>query len=138
MYSLIVVEKSKDPWGDYVEKLGTYNPHDKSASFNVDRINYWLGVGAQPTPTIHNLLVAQGIIKKDKVRAGKSQPGKKRQAKLEAASKAKEEAEVKTEAPAAAEKVVEPATEAVAESVPAEASVEPEKTAGEDKIEDQQ
>lgn len=120
MYSLIVVEKSKDLWGDYVEKLGTYNPHDKAANFNAERINYWLGIGAQPTPTVHNLLVSQGIVKAEKVRAGKSQPGKKRAAEIEAAKQAAVvEAKAKTvEVPAEETPTAEAASvEAPAEKV---------------------
>lgn len=127
LYSLIVLEKSKDPWGDYVEKLGTFNPHTKAVDLKIDRINYWIGIGAQPTPTVHNLLVSQGIIKADKVRAGKSQPGKKRAAEIanakqaEAdAKKAEEEAKAKAEADKLA---AEEAAKAPAEPV-AEAAIE--------------
>lgn len=98
LYSLIVLEKTKDPWGDYIEKLGTFNPHTKAVELKADRIAYWIGIGAQPTPTVHNLLVAQGVIKADKVRAGKSQPGKKRSAEIAGAKKAEEDAKAKAEA----------------------------------------
>ena len=92
IYSLIVVEKTKDPWGDYTEKLGTYNPHTKVAQLNVERIKYWMGVGAQPTATAHNLIVTEKVVEADKVRAGKSQPGKKRLAEIAGAKKAAEDA----------------------------------------------
>ena len=29
IYRIIVSESSKDPWGDYLENLGTYNPKTK-------------------------------------------------------------------------------------------------------------
>ena len=124
LYSLIVLEKSKDPWGDYTEKLGTYNPHKKIADLNVERIQYWIGIGAQPTATVHNLLVTQGIIKEDKVRAGKSQPGKKRAAEIAAAKKAEEDAkqaEIDAKAKAEADKIAaEEAAKAAAEAPAAE------------------
>ena len=120
LYSLIVVEKSKDPWGDYTEKLGTYNPHKKIADLKADRIQHWIGKGAQPTATVHNLLVTQGIIKEDKVRAGKSQPGKKRAAEIAAAKKAEEDAkqaEIDAKAKAEADKIAaEEAAKAAAEA----------------------
>ena len=45
-----------------VEDLGSYQPKTKAATFKKERVSYWLGVGAQPTLTVHNLLVAQGIV----------------------------------------------------------------------------
>lgn len=98
MYSVIVLEKSKDPWGDYIEKLGTFNPGTKAVELNADRIKYWIGIGAQPTATVHNLFVSQGIIEADKVRAGKSKPGKKRLAEIANAKKAEADAKAKEEA----------------------------------------
>jgi small subunit ribosomal protein S16 len=128
LYSLIVLEKTKDPWGDYTEKLGTYNPATKTADLNVKRINYWIGIGAQPSPTVHNLLVSQGIIKADKVRAGKSQPGKKRAAEIAGAKQAEVDVKAKAEADklAAEEAAKAPVIEApvVADS-PAEVAPEP-------------
>ena len=130
LYSLIVVEKSKDPWGDNVEKLGTYNPHTKAAELKNDRVAYWISKGAQPTPTVHNLLVNLGLIKAEKVRAGKTQPGKKLAAKIESDKKAAEDAKAKAEAEAkAAEEAAKAAVEApaieAAPEAPAEAVVEP-------------
>jgi len=122
MYSIIVLEKSKDPWGDYIEKLGTVNPGTKAVELNAERIKYWIGIGAQPTATVHNLLVTKGIIEADKVRAGKSQPGKKRQAEIAEAKKAESAAaEAKAKAEAEAAPAVEEAVETPAESGAAEA-----------------
>ena len=115
-YSLIVVEKSKDPWGDYTEKVGSYNPHLKSMDLKRDRVEHWLKIGAQPTPTVHNLLVAEGLVKGEKVRAGKSQPGKKRLAEIEASKKAEEDAKAKAEA----EKLAAEEAKKVAEETPVE------------------
>jgi len=137
LYSLIVTEKSRDPWGAYLEKLGTYNPHTKEAKINGDRVNYWISKGAQPTPTVNNLLITSGVIKGEKVRASKSQPGKKKQAELavqakakaeEAATKAKADEEAKAKAEAEAAKAAEPApaevAAPVADSTEAEAKTE--------------
>jgi small subunit ribosomal protein S16 len=109
LYRLIVTEKGRDPWGDYLENLGSYNPQTKRVTVKVERVNHWLAKGAQTSPTIHNLLVSQGLIKADKVRASKSRPGKKKQAEL-AAQKAQEKAEANTKVQAAAEAPVSEAT----------------------------
>ena len=74
-YRLIVVDKRRDPWGNYLENLGTYNPlvKPKVVAFKTDRVKYWIGVGAKPTPTVWNLLVAQKIVSgtKTKIPTGK-------------------------------------------------------------------
>ena len=65
-FRLLVVEKAKDPWGDFLENLGNYNPRTKKAELKVERIKYWLSVGAQPTDSVHNFLVTQSIISEKK------------------------------------------------------------------------
>jgi small subunit ribosomal protein S16 len=66
-YRVVVMEKTKDPWADYVEKLGHYNPRTKELVLNKERALYWIGQGAQPTNTVHNLFVSKDVIKEDKV-----------------------------------------------------------------------
>jgi small subunit ribosomal protein S16 len=48
-----------------IELLGTYDPIDPQTERQVkldrERIEYWLGVGAQPTDTVRALLKKQGI-----------------------------------------------------------------------------
>jgi len=71
MFRLIVSEKSRDPYGDVLEILGSYNPHDKEKGLIVktDRVKYWLEHGAQTSDTVHNLFLKLGIIKGDKKRS---------------------------------------------------------------------
>ena len=70
-YRLIVIDKRRDPWGDYLENLGTYNPMSKpkQINFKVERIKYWIGVGAKPTVTVWNLLVDQKMVMGAKLKA---------------------------------------------------------------------
>lgn len=70
-FRIIVLEKAKDPRGDFLEDLGFHNPFSKETSLKVERIKYWLSKGAQPTGSVHNLLIAQGIIKDAKVKVTK-------------------------------------------------------------------
>jgi len=48
-----------------IEQLGWYDPKAKEAdqeiSLNRERIEYWLGVGAQPSNTVRDLLIKNGI-----------------------------------------------------------------------------
>jgi len=72
-YRLVISERTKDTFGDVLEYLGTYNPrvNPKAIDFKADRIQYWLSRGAQPSPTVHNMLVDKGIIKDKKITAFK-------------------------------------------------------------------
>jgi len=46
--------------GRVIEELGWYDPNakeqDQQTSLNRERIEYWLGVGAQPSQTVRDLL----------------------------------------------------------------------------------
>lgn len=63
-FRLIASDKQKDTVGSYLELLGSYDPHaiPTRIEFKADRVKYWLSVGAQPSDTVHNLLVEKGII----------------------------------------------------------------------------
>lgn len=53
--------------GKYIENVGTYDPLEKdfskAVSIKNERIGYWLGVGAQPSPTVRTLLKKCGVLK---------------------------------------------------------------------------
>jgi len=57
-YRLVVKEKRSKRDGKYLENLGTYNPmvNPAEVKLNHDRIQYWIGVGAQPTKTVVSLI----------------------------------------------------------------------------------
>ena len=132
-YRIIVVEKARDPYGKYVESLGTYNPHTKETVIDADRAKYWLSQGAQASATVHNLFITQKVVEGEKIRASKSKPGKKKRLaaagkeKAEQTEKAKEDAksevpptpsvdnEVKESAPVDAPTEVVPPTDQLAE-----------------------
>lgn len=63
-FRVIVTEKARDPWGKSLEIIGFYNPRATPHEFRVDaeRVKYWIAKGAQPTDTIHNLLINAGVI----------------------------------------------------------------------------
>ncbi len=67
-YRIVVVEHTSAPKaGKFVEKLGTYNPRSKVRTINEERVKYWLSVGAQPSATMHNMLVGAGIVSGKKI-----------------------------------------------------------------------
>lgn len=102
-YRLIISEKARDTQYNYLELLGTFDPHakeDKQMIFKTDRIKYWLEKGSQTSNTVHNLFMKHGIIGESKKKKS-VYISKKRTAKLaEKKKSAKVEtpvAEVKTE-----------------------------------------
>lgn len=94
-YRLIVSDKAKDTHDKYVELLGTYNPHDKETGikFLVDRVKYWLSVGATTSNTVNNLLVKAGISQGKKRKS--VYLSKSRRAKLDEKKKASAAASAK-------------------------------------------
>lgn len=64
IYRLLVTEKSKDPWGKFVENVGLINPLTTPATVDLktERVKYWLSKGAQPTDTVWNMFVDQKLV----------------------------------------------------------------------------
>ncbi|EET46826.1 30S ribosomal protein S16 [Thalassobium sp. R2A62] len=120
-YRIVAADSRMPRDGRYVEKLGTYNPllakdDESRVQMNMDRVNYWLGEGAQPTDRISRFLEAAGVMeKKERANMKKAVPGKKAQERVEEkAAKAEAAAEAAAEAKAA------PAEEAPVEEATAE------------------
>jgi small subunit ribosomal protein S16 len=61
-YRLVVAEKRSKMAGPPVEDLGSYNTFNKKSAINKERVSHWLRVGAQPTTTVHNFLVKEGVL----------------------------------------------------------------------------
>jgi small subunit ribosomal protein S16 len=112
MYRLIITEKGRDPFGDSLEILGSYNPFSKELNAKKDRIDYWISKGAKMTPSINNLLIEKKIIEGKKVTASKK--GKKAVEAAKAEAKAKNDT-VKQENEAKKAPAPEPAEEPKAE-----------------------
>ena len=66
-YRLVVAEKRSKMAAPPVEDLGSYNSFTKKVALKKERASYWVGIGAQPTVTVHNLFVKEGVIKKAKL-----------------------------------------------------------------------
>jgi Ribosomal protein S16 len=96
--------------------LGTYNPKSKALTLDEARVKAWIAKGAQPTGSIHNLLVSKGIIegKKINVLPKKTSQKKEDAPAAPASASAAEAVSAPTEAEIAAE------TAAAAEESPAE------------------
>ncbi|OHB18507.1 MAG: 30S ribosomal protein S16 [Parcubacteria group bacterium RIFCSPHIGHO2_01_FULL_56_18] len=67
-YRVVVTEHQNGPKsGRAVEVLGSYNPKSKERVLNEDRIKHWISMGAQPSGTMHNMLISAGITKGKKI-----------------------------------------------------------------------
>jgi small subunit ribosomal protein S16 len=61
-FRIVVLEKARSPKaGNPLELVGTYNPKTKAFTIKEDRVKYWISMGAQPSPSLHNLLLAKGM-----------------------------------------------------------------------------
>jgi small subunit ribosomal protein S16 len=70
-YRVVVKEKLSKRDGAYVENVGFYNPTREPAEvrLKMDRVNYWMARGAQPTDTVRQLIRQQA-----KAQAAEPQP----------------------------------------------------------------
>ena len=135
-YRVVVVDSRKKRDGRVIEEIGVYDAQPDPSVIRIDseRAQYWLGVGAQPSDQVRNLLVLTGDIAKFNGKADAvsrvvvSESDKAAQA--EQAIKDAEAAAEKSKAAASAKKAEEEAAAAAAEAEAAEQASE--EAAGED------
>ena len=118
VYRVVVADKRSPRDGRIIEEIGTYDPLLKKNNFTLklDRVDYWLGVGAQPSDTVASFI---------------------RKARKGPVEEADEEPVVEAvEAPAETEAAPEPAEAAAEVAEPeepvAEEAAEPEEPAAEE------
>src|SRR5919198_2734778 len=65
IYRIVVADSRSPRDGRFLEMIGQYNPRQSEGGLNlkIDRANYWLDVGAQPTDTVRSLLRKAGVLK---------------------------------------------------------------------------
>jgi len=63
VYRIVIADVRAPRDGKFIEKLGTFNPNTNPATvdLNFERSLYWVGVGAQPTDTVRNILKGEGV-----------------------------------------------------------------------------
>ena len=105
-YSIVASDSRMPRDGRFLEKLGTYNPllakdSEDRIKMDLERVQYWLSQGAQPTDRVARFLEAAGARPKaERANLKKGEPGKaakeraaKRAARAEAANAPAESAE---------------------------------------------
>ena len=65
-YRIVVSDRRTSRDGSFIEQVGTYDPKKDPAEvrFKEEKAIQWLRKGAQPTPTVRQLLAKTGISKK--------------------------------------------------------------------------
>ena len=61
-YRIVVVDSRKKRDGKVIEEIGKYHPKEDPSYIDVvsDRVQYWLGVGAQPSDAVAKILTITG------------------------------------------------------------------------------
>ena len=133
-YRLVVKEKRSKRDGKYLENVGTYDPmlDPAEVKLNHERIQHWIGVGAQPTDTVKSLIKNNPVQTEEEkaasvtARAARAEADKQVRDEAKKAAAAKIEAERVAAEKVAAAETAEAAVEAAAteEAAPAEEAAE--------------
>ena len=104
-YRIVVADSRNARDGRFIEKVGTYNPllakdSPDRVKLDADRIQHWLGVGAQPSDRVLRFLDAAGIRERAaRNNPQKAEPGEKAKERLEERAKREQEAAEAAAAP---------------------------------------
>lgn len=134
-YSIVVADSHSPRDGRFIEKVGSYNPLLKKDDPNrvvlkIERIQEWMGKGAQPTDRVARELSLQGVVKWEHGNnPKKGLPGEKAKERVE--EKAKREAD-RLAAIEEAKNRPAPEPEPVAEEVVAEEAAPAEEAVAEE------
>ena len=63
-FRIVAADEQAQRDGKTLEMLGVYNPRAKAAAqitLKLDRVEHWMTLGAQPTPTVVKILKRQGV-----------------------------------------------------------------------------
>jgi small subunit ribosomal protein S16 len=76
-YKVVVADRRSPRDGKFIEAIGTYDPKKTghNSTLNIDRAEYWISKGAQPSDTVRSL------IKKNKKATATTEPATKAEQK---------------------------------------------------------
>lgn len=80
VYRIVVVDARKAATGEYIDKVGFYDPKSEPVTLTVDveKAKDWLAKGVQPTETVKSLLVQTGALEKSEKLSPSKTKGKKK------------------------------------------------------------
>lgn len=64
-YRVVVADSRSPRDGKFIEEIGYYNPttEPNTVKIDADKVQKWIGYGAQPTDTVKRILKSEGILK---------------------------------------------------------------------------
>jgi small subunit ribosomal protein S16 len=82
-YSIVVANATAPRDGNFIEKVGHYNPmlshdHPERVVIKLDRVDHWIGKGAQPTERVAHFIDIKGGALTEKIRAKMNEKVQKR------------------------------------------------------------
>ncbi len=65
-YRIVVCDSRKAREGEYIDKIGHYNPlsNPVEVKIDADKAKDWIAKGVQPTETVRVLLIKAGVLEK--------------------------------------------------------------------------
>ena len=98
-HRIVVADKRKPRNGRFIETIGVYDPRHNHETIDLERADYWLGNGAQPSETVAAIIkrakagmtLAQKKGGVDRIEAGKRKAQERAEAEARAAAQATEE-----------------------------------------------
>ncbi len=98
-YRICAIEQRARREGPVLENLGTYDPVNpdkaKQVNINDERMKHWLGLGAQPTDTVRDMLARKGLVDVKLWEADREHDRKRLEARLAKAAAEGEKKEAK-------------------------------------------
>jgi len=97
-YRVVIADVRSPRDGRFIEKVGSYNPllpkdSEERVKLDIERIQYWISKGAQPTDRVLRFLDAAGVAKRPaRNNPNKAEPGAKAKERLEEKRMKEEEA----------------------------------------------
>lgn len=97
-YRVVIADVRSPRDGRFIEKVGSYNPllpkdSEERVNLDLERIQYWISKGAQPTDRVLRFLDAAGVAKRPaRNNPNKAEPGAKAKERLEEKRMKEEEA----------------------------------------------
>lgn len=115
-YRVVVADQRAPIKGKFIADVGFYNPHTNEFKVDAEAVNKWIDSGAQPTPTVHNLLIDKKIIKGKKVTSWRPKKKEGEEGKLASEESKGAETAKESEPAKAVQAEVSPAPESEAKA----------------------